>query len=194
MTQTEIMDVLYDCHVLLEGHFQLTSGKHSNRYMQCARLFEHPAESKELCDELSEQLRADGLADVDLVVGPAIGGIIMAYQVAECLGVRNLFAERVEGEMTLRRGFSVAPGERVLICEDVVTTGGSVKEVIALLKKAGAEVIGVASIVDRSGSTVDFGVPFRALVNVAFDTYEPESCPLCAVGGKAEKPGSRAIR
>ena len=193
MTQQEIMDVLRKCQVLLEGHFQLTSGKHSNRYMQCAKLFEHPIESGALCGELAERLRQKGLGDVDLVVGPALGGIIMAYQVAECLGVRNIFAERQEGEMTFRRGFVVQPGEKALICEDVVTTGGSVKEVIKLLQAAGAQVMGVASIVDRSAGTVDFGVPFQALVSVDFDVYAPEQCPLCAAGGQAEKPGSRKI-
>lgn len=191
MEEKEIMSVLRECGVLLDGHFKLTSGKHSNRYMQCARLFEHPAQSKQLCTELVRKLQSRGLDRVDLVVGPALGGIIMAYQVAECLGVRNIFAEREEGKMTLRRGFKVEPGEHVLVCEDVVTTGGSVKEVIELLKASGAEVVAVASIVDRSQGKVDFGVPFQALVQVDFDVYEPDDCPLCASGSEAYKPGSR---
>lgn len=191
MEQNQVMDVLKQCNVLLEGHFRLTSGKHSNRYMQCARLFEYPVESKLLCDELARRIREKGLGDIDLVVGPAVGGIIMAYQMAASLGVRNIFAERENGEMTLRRGFEVQAGERILICEDVVTTGGSVKEVIEVLQKAGANVIGVASIVDRSKGTVDFGVPFEPLVAVEFDVYEADECPLCAQGSQAYKPGSR---
>ena len=192
MEQKQIVDVLTQCHVLLEGHFRLTSGKHSDHYMQCARLFEHPVESKMLCDELAERVKARGLGDIDLVVGPALGGIIMAYQMAQSLGVRNLFAERENGQMTLRRGFEVRPGERVLVCEDVVTTGGSVKEVLDVLKEKGAHVIGVASIVDRSKGQVDFSVPFEPLVAVDFHVYDPDQCPLCAQGSQAYKPGSRS--
>ncbi len=192
MEQNQIMDVLKECNVLLEGHFRLTSGKHSNRYMQCARLFEYPVESKLLCDELANRIQNKGLGTIDLVVGPAIGGIIMAYQMSASLGVRNIFAERENGAMTLRRGFEVKKGERILICEDVVTTGGSVKEVIDVLQAAGAQIVAVASIVDRSCGTVDFGVPFEPLVSVAFDVYEPDDCPLCKQGSEAYKPGSRS--
>lgn len=192
MEQKQILDVLTKCHVLLEGHFRLTSGKHSDRYMQCARLFEHPVESKLLCDELAKRVQAREIGTIDLVVGPALGGIIMAYQMAQSLGVRTIFAERENGKMTLRRGFEVQAGERILVCEDVVTTGGSVKEVIDILKAQGANVIGVASIVDRSKGTVDFGVPFEPLAAVDFDVYDPETCPLCAAGSQAYKPGSRS--
>lgn len=191
MEQEQILTILKECNVLLEGHFKLTSGKHSNRYMQCAHLFEYPKESKLLCDELAKRVKKANLGVIDLVVGPAIGGIIMAYQMAESMGVRNIFAEREEGVMVLRRGFEVQQGERILVCEDVVTTGGSVKEVIEVVKEKGGNVVGVASIVDRSKGTVDFSVPFEPLVSVDFATYEPMDCPLCAQGSKAYKPGSR---
>lgn len=191
MEQNQVIEVLKQCDVLQEGHFCLTSGKHSNRYMQCARLFEHPVESKRLCDELAKRIEELGLGSLDLVVGPAIGGIIMAYQMAASLGLRNIFAERENGAMTLRRGFEVQAGERVLICEDVVTTGGSVKEVIEVLQQAGAQVVAVSSIVDRSKGSVDFGCPFVPLVSVEFDVYEADECPLCKEGSDAKKPGSR---
>lgn len=190
MTHEEIMDVLQKSNVLQEGHFLLTSGKHSNRYMQCAQLFQYPEYSRMLCGELTRRIEDKGQT-IDLVVGPAIGGIIMAYQMADCLGVRNVFAERVDGKMALRRGFAVSPGEKALICEDVVTTGGSVKEVVELLQAQGVDVVGVVSIVDRSKGQVDFGVPFEGLVTMDFDVYEGDDCPLCAAGGTAVKPGSR---
>lgn len=192
MERQEILDILKETDVMQEGHFLLTSGKHSNRYMQCAQLFQYPAQSRLLCGELARRFVEMG-ESVDLVVGPALGGIIMAYQMADCLGIRNIFAERVEGNMTFRRGFAVSPGESVLVCEDVVTTGGSVKEVIALLQDMGAKVVGVGAIVDRSKGQADFGVPFLSVIDVDFDVYEAESCPLCAAGGKAVKPGSRSI-
>lgn len=192
MNQVDILQTLESCKVLLHGHFQLTSGKHSDSYMQCARLFEHPQQSKALCTALAEQIEKINLGKIDLVVGPAIGGIIMAYQMAECLGVNNIFAERdQQGVMTFRRGFEVQKGQRVLVCEDVVTTGGSVKEVLKLLVEAGAEIVAVASIVDRSAGQANFGVPFEALVRVDFAVYEPQDCPLCKASGQAIKPGSR---
>jgi orotate phosphoribosyltransferase len=180
-------EVLERLNVLRTGHFRLTSGLHSDRYMQCAKLFEHPVESAGLCYDLSR-----GFGGADLVAGPAIGGIIMAYEVARALGVRNIFAERENGRMTLRRGFSVSPGERVLIVEDVVTTGGSVKEVISLLREAGAEIAGVGAIVDRSGGRASFGVPFHALVVIEAVSWREEECPLCRDGIPLVKPGSRA--
>ncbi|MDR1482016.1 MAG: orotate phosphoribosyltransferase [Synergistaceae bacterium] len=181
-------DILERLKVLRTGHFSLTSGLHSDRYMQCAKLFENPLESEELCSDLSKRF-----SDIDLVAGPAVGGIIMAYEVARALGVRNIFAEREGGKMTLRREFSVSQGERVLIVEDVVTTGGSVKEVIDLLRESGAEIAGVGAIVDRSGGRVSFGVPFHALITTDVSSWKEEECPLCRDGVPLSKPGSRAV-
>ncbi|MDR3353461.1 MAG: orotate phosphoribosyltransferase [Synergistaceae bacterium] len=180
--------ILKRLNVLMTGHFRLTSGLHSDRYMQCAKLFENPEESAELCYDLSGRF-----CDVDLVAGPAIGGIIMAYEVARALGVRNIFAERENGKMTLRRGFLASPGERVLVVEDVVTTGGSVEEVIGLMRGFGAEIVGVGAIVDRSGGRASFGVPFHALVVMEATSWKEEECPLCRDGIPLTKPGSRPI-
>ena len=192
MTDNEIFDILRKTNVMKEGHFILTSGKHSDKYMQCAMLFQYPEESKKCCDALAEKILADGIK-VDTVVSPAVGGILMGYQMSECLDVRNIFAERENGKMSLRRGFEVRPGENIVVCEDVVTTGGSVKEVVALLQEKGANVTCVCSIVDRSRGTADFGVPFKSLVEINFDTYEADECPLCKNGDNAVKPGSRNI-
>jgi orotate phosphoribosyltransferase len=174
--------------VLENGHFRLTSGRHSDKYMQCARLFEHPPESSELCSDLAELFRGDG---VSVVAGPALGGIIMAYEVARALGVRNIFAEREKGLMTFRRGFEISPGDRVLVVEDVVTTGGSVKEVVSLIREAGGEVAGVGAIVDRSCGAVEFGAPFRPLLQVDVLSWSAAECPLCREGLPITKPGSR---
>lgn len=174
--------------VMQEGHFKLTSGRHSDRYMQCARLFEYPKDSAEVCSDVASFFKGK---KIDLVAGPAIGGIIMAYEVARSLGVRNVFAERENGLMTLRRGFHVEAGTRVLVVEDVVTTGGSVREVIDLLRALGAEIVGVGSVVDRSNGTVDFGVPFHALASMEVLSWETDECPLCKQGMPIIKPGSR---
>jgi len=176
--------------VLQTGHFLLTSGKHSNKYMQCAKIFQHPDISTEIAKDLAEKY--DGY-DIDIVIGPAIGGIILAYEVARQLEVRALFAERENGVMTLRRGFEIKPGSRVLVVEDVITTGGSVKEVIDVVRSAGGEVVGVASVVDRSGGKAIFDVPFKSVIRIEIETFEPEDCPLCKSGSAAVKPGSRNI-
>ena len=180
--------ILKELGALLEGHFRLTSGRHSDRYMQCARLFEYPEKSAELCRGIAEIFIAEG---VGLVAGPALGGIIMAYEVARALGARNIFTERENGLMKLRRGFEVKPSERALVVEDVVTTGGSVKEVISLLREAGAIVLGVGSIVDRSGGRASFGVPFHSLITMDAPSWDEEDCPLCRGGLPIAKPGSR---
>lgn len=189
-TQERTEAVLTRLGALRTGHFRLTSGQHSDRYMQCAALFEHPEESAELCGALA---RLFGDERIDVVAGPALGGVIMAYEVARALGVRNVFAERENGRMTLRRGFHVKPGERVLVVEDVVTTGGSVKEVVELLRAAGAVVVGVGSVVDRSGGAADFGVPFRPLMAMEAQRWEEADCPLCREGVAVVKPGSRQV-
>ena len=184
-------EILEKTGVLQTDHFLLTSGKHSNKYMQCAKIFQHPDISAEISKDLAEKY--DGY-DIDIVIGPAVGGIILAYEVARQLEVRALFAERENGKMTLRRGFEIKAGSRVLVVEDVITTGGSVKEVIELVRAVGGEVIGVASVVDRSGGKALFDVPFKSAIKIEIDTYEPNDCPMCKAGSEAIKPGSRNLK
>lgn len=190
LERERIIEIFKETGVMLTGHFQLTSGRHSDHYMQCAQLFQYPKYSEMMCAELAEYFRNE---KIDLVAGPAVGGIIIAYETARAIGVRNIFAERQNGVMTFRRGFAVQPGERVLVTEDVVTTGGSVREVIDLVRAAGGEVVGVGSIVDRSNGKVDFGVPFHAVLSMEVLSWEPEDCPLCKAGSVAIKPGSRNL-
>ncbi len=189
MTKEKALQLFKQTGVMLEGHFLLTSGRHSDRYMQCARLFQYPDISEGFSKDLAGNFKG-----VTLVAGPAIGGIILAYEVARQLIVPNIFAERENGVMTLRRGFSVPKGTKVLVVEDVVTTGGSVKEVIELVRSLGGEVVGVGSIVDRSDGKVDFGVPFHAVVSMGIKSYEPDECPLCRAGIPVVKPGSRNLK
>ncbi|NLL37372.1 MAG: orotate phosphoribosyltransferase [Fretibacterium sp.] len=189
-THAKTEKILSELGVLQLGHFRLTSGKHSDKYMQCAKLFEHPDKSAELCRDLAQSFKDQA---VDLVIGPALGGIIMAYEVARALGVRNIFAERENGKMTLRRGFAVPEGARVLAVEDVVTTGGSVREVLELLRMRGAELVGVGAVVDRSSGKADFGVPFHPLMTMEVRAWEEKDCPLCKEGKPILKPGSRSV-
>lgn len=191
MTNQEIIAMLKEAGVLLEGHFLLTSGRHSDKYMQCAKIFQDAKYSVPLCAELVAQYRDE---NVELVIGPAIGAISMSYEVGKQLGVRNIFAERENGVMTLRRGFTIEKGERVLIVEDVVTTGGSVREVMDLVRACGGEIVGVGSIVDRAGGAIDFGVPYRSAFSMDITSYEPENCPICKTGMPLIKPGSRTVK
>lgn len=191
LTKEQIIQIFKDKEVMLEGHFLLTSGRHSDKYMQCAKLFQYADVSELICKQLAEQFAEK---KIDLVVGPAIGGITMAYEMGRQLGVKNIFAERENGQMTFRRGFEVPQGANVLVVEDVVTTGGSVKEVIALLKEHGANVVGVGSVVDRSAGKVDFGVEFKAVLSMEVVSYEPENCPICKTGLPLVKPGSRKLK
>ncbi len=174
----------------MEGHFLLTSGRHSNHYMQCARVFQYPEYTQELARQLSLAFKDDG---VEVVIGPAIGGIILAYEVARCLRAKNIFAEREEGVMTLRRGFEILKGSRVLVVEDVVTTGGSVKEVMELVTETGSQVVGVGILVDRSNGAIDFGVKFHSLLSMDIQAYPPNDCPLCQQSIPIIKPGSRKM-
>lgn len=192
ITQQRVMEILKEASVLLEGHFKLTSGRHSGQYLQCAKIFRNTKYSEELCAALAEQYQND---NVQTVIGPAMGAVQMAYEVSRTLHCENFFTERDEnGKMTLRRGFVVNPGEKVLVVEDVVTTGGSVREVIDLVKGFGGIVVGVGSIVDRTGGKIDFGVPFKAVISVDVQSWEPMDCPLCKEGACAPvKPGSRKI-
>ena len=190
LTKKRVNGILEKTGVLLTGHFQLTSGKHSNKYLQCAKVFQHPDISAEISKDLAEKY--DGY-DIDIVIGPAVGGIILAYEVARQLEVRALFAERENGIMTLRRGFEIQRGSKVLVVEDVITTGGSVKEVIDVVRSAGGEVVGVAAVVDRSGGKALFDVPFKSAIKIDIEVLEPGDCPMCKSGSKAVKPGSRNI-
>lgn len=188
MERNEILRIFKSTGVMLEGHFLLTSGRHSDKYMQCAKLFQNAGVSEIFAKKLASKFK-----DVDIVVGPAVGGIILAYEVSRQLRVNNVFTERQNGEMKLRRGFEIRKDANVLVVEDVVTTGGSVKEVVALIQSMGANVVGVGCIVDRSNGKVDFGVPFEAVLNMEVISYEAEDCPLCKQGSPAIKPGSRNI-
>jgi orotate phosphoribosyltransferase len=173
---------------LLEGHFILTSGLHSTNYLQCALVLQHPAEAEVLGRQLAEKFR---LQDVQTVVAPAIGGLIIGYEVARHLGVKFIWTEREQGRMVLRRGFSVRPGESILVVEDVITTGGSTRETIDTLRDAGGRVLGAASIIDRSAGRVDVGVPRFALATLDVPAVVPAMCEACAKGIPAVKPGSR---
>ncbi|MGB9792516.1 MAG: orotate phosphoribosyltransferase [Thermacetogeniaceae bacterium] len=188
MNEQDILKIFHVCGALLEGHFLLTSGLHSNRYIQCAKVLQYPEKAALLGTELAAFFRD---LDVDVVVGPALGGILVAHEVARALRTRAIFAERENGVMTLRRGFVVERGERALVVEDVVTTGGSTREVIKLVEDSGAEVVGVGALVDRHTGALDFGVPFHALLRLEIATYHPENCPLCGEGIPLVKPGSR---
>ncbi len=191
LTQEQALDCYRKTGAILKGHFKLTSGRHSDTYMQSAKLFIDTKQSEIVCKALAEKLADE---KIDLVVSPAIGGILMGYEVARQLGVPNIFAERENGEMTLRRGFAIEKGTKVVVVEDVVTTGGSVKEVVRLVQSMGAEVVAVASLVDRSNGNVDFGVKYVNLISMEVLSYEPDECPLCKEG-KIDliKPGSRVV-
>ena len=186
----EILSVFKETGALLEGHFLLTSGLHSNRYFQCAKVLQYPWHAEKLCMELSEQLRD---MKPDVVVSPAVGGIIVGQETARHLKSRSVFMEREEGRMTLRRGFEIGAGERVIVIEDVTTTGGSVKEVIQAAGYSGGRVVAVGALVDRSGGRIDFGVPYMSLLRMYVVTYQPDQCPLCR-DSKPVKPGSRGLK
>lgn len=181
--------IFTEAGALLQGHFKLTSGRHSNRYMQCAQVLQYPVFTEQLANHIAEHFRHD---QIDLVVGPAMGGIIVAYEVARQLGVPGIFTERQDGEMQLRRGFAIKPGQRVLVVEDVITTGGSVQELINIVKKSGADIVGVAVLVDRSAGQVSFGVKQVAVLPMEIESWTEADCPMCKAGeGAPVKPGSR---
>lgn len=190
MQEMEIMDLFKKSKAYQQGHFKLSSGLHSGVYLQCALLLQEPAIAARLCKVLAEKFRAD---KPDIVVGPAMGGVILAYEMARALGARAIFTERDNaGDMVLRRGFRVFPVNRVLVAEDVLTTGRSVKEVISLLRGNDVVPVGVASLVDRSTSLIDFGgIKCESLIKLDVPTFEQEKCPLCQEGMPINKPGSR---
>jgi orotate phosphoribosyltransferase len=188
MTEGEILEIFRQHSALLEGHFVLSSGLHSDRYIQCALVLQHPRVAEQLCVELGPKL---GELGAKTVVAPALGGVIVAHEVARALGLRALFTERQNGEMTLRRGFRLDPGEPVLVVEDVITTGKSTRETIDCVENAGGKVLGVGALIDRSGGKVEFDIPKAALVTLSVETYDPDNCPLCQAGKPAVKPGTR---
>jgi orotate phosphoribosyltransferase len=188
MAQEDILELFKKSGALLEGHFRLSSGLHSNRYIQCALVLQHPRAAEQLGAELAARLRHLGAS---VVAAPALGGILVAHEVARALGVRAIFTERHEGVMTLRRGFSLAADESALVVEDVLTTGLSTRETIQCVEQAGGKVAGAGALIDRSGGTVDLGLPRAALVTLEIQNYNPAECPLCKSGSPAIKPGSR---
>jgi orotate phosphoribosyltransferase len=190
------MVLFEDTGAYLHGHFRLTSGLHSGEYLQCAKVLAHPEYAERLGRALSEKIRTlTGEATIDVVVAPAMGGVIIGHEVARALGARSLFTERdaATNSMTLRRGFEVTAGERAVVIEDVITTGGSTKEVVDAITAAGAQVLAAGSIVDRSGGRADVGVPRVALETLETVAYPPEECPLCREGMPLVKPGSRRV-
>lgn len=185
---TAILPLFRARGALLEGHFRLTSGLHSSGYLQCALVLQDPRDASALGEAIAGRVRHLG---PQAVVSPALGGIVIGHEVARALGVRAIFAERQDGKLTLRRGFSLAAGERVLVVEDVVTTGGSTRETMDVARAAGGEVVGACSIIDRSGGMSTLGVPYVALERLTLPAYQPDACPLCAQGIPLVKPGSR---
>jgi orotate phosphoribosyltransferase len=192
-SEDPILEAFYQTGAYLRGHFRLTSGLHSPEYLQCALVLQHPKHAERFGRLLAAEFRRlDHALNVGVVVAPAIGGLIIGHEVARALGARFIFTERdALGAMVLRRGFTVEPGETAVVVEDVVTTGGSSREVIDVLNGAGAHVIGAGSIIDRSGGAADLGVPRVALKTLRVTSYQPDSCPLCAEGQPVVKPGSR---
>jgi orotate phosphoribosyltransferase len=188
MTETEVLQIFRENSALLEGHFILSSGLHSDRYIQCALVLQYPRIAGQLCSELAEKVRDLGAS---VVAAPALGGVIVAHEVARALGIRALFTERQMGAMSLRRGFSFSPGEPTLVVEDVITTGGSTRETMACVKQGGGNVVGVGALIDRSGGGANLGVPKSALVTLAVQNFDAADCSLCRSGIPAVKPGSR---
>jgi len=186
----EVINEFKETDALLEGHFQLTSGLHSTVYLQCARVLQYPSKAEQFGRAIAAQFAGQGIA---LVTSPAIGGIVIGHEVARALGARFVWTERDAGQMTLRRGFAINPGEKTLVVEDVITTGGSTRETIECLQEAGADVIGAASIIDRSGGAADVGVPRVALAALKVLSVDPADCDACSQGNAVVKPGSRKM-
>jgi len=184
----QVIDQFRATGALLEGHFQLSSGLHSTVYLQCALVLQFPERAEAFGRAIAEMFQGQG---IQLVASPAIGGIVIGHEVARALGARFIWTERDAGQMTLRRGFTIAPGEKTLIVEDVITTGGSTRETIDAVRKAGADVVGAASIIDRSGGAADVGVPLSSLASLRVLSVESSVCDACKLGEPVVKPGSR---
>ncbi|RCK72247.1 MAG: Orotate phosphoribosyltransferase [Ignavibacteriae bacterium] len=189
MTNEEILSIFKSTGALLEGHFKLSSGLHSAQYFQCAKVLQYPEYNEALCKIIVEKFSNH---KIDVVAAPALGGIVVAQEIGRQLNARTIFAERTEGNMQFRRGFQIFEGENVLVCEDVITTGGSIVEVIELVKSMKGNVAGAASIVDRSGGKVKLDAPFQfSILTLEIENYQPENCPLCKENIPLVKPGSR---
>ena len=188
MRPSEVLSLFQGTGALLEGHFLLSSGLHSRQYIQCAAVLQHPTLANRLCGALARGFEPD---EISVVAGPALGGIIVSYELARVLGARTIFAERVDGKLVLRRGFHLSPEDRVLIAEDVVTTGGSSMELLDLVRQTGATVVGMAALVDRSGGAAEFPVKFHSLMSMTLKTFSAAMCPLCKEEIPLTKPGSR---
>ncbi|MCW8811398.1 MAG: orotate phosphoribosyltransferase [Ignavibacteriaceae bacterium] len=191
MTETEILSIFKKTEALLTGHFLLTSGRHSDRYFQCAKVLQYPEHAEKLCKMIANNFKG---AEIDTVIAPAIGGLVVGQEVARQLNKRFIFAEREDKKLSLRRGFSLDENEKVLVCEDVVTTGGSVFEVIDIVKSKKAEVVGVGFIVDRSNGKVNFKYPQFSTLKMEVVSYLPDECPLCKEDIELVKPGSRKVK
>lgn len=191
LNENEVLEIFTKTEALLSGHFLLTSGRHSDKYFQCAKVLQYPDYTEQVCSNIVEYFKD---FEIDTVIAPAMGGIIVGNEVARQLGKRSIFTEREDKVMTLRRGFTLDKGEKVLVCEDVVTTGGSVFEVIEIVKSFGAEVVGVGYIVDRSSGKVNFGYPQKSTLTVEVISFPPDDCPLCRdIKIPLVKPGSRKV-
>jgi orotate phosphoribosyltransferase len=190
MTRDELLDLYRRSGALLEGHFRLTSGLHSPGYLQCALVLQHPPHAEALGRAIAERTRE---LRPTVVLSPALGGVVIGHEVGRALGVRAIFCERQDGALALRRGFTLDGSDRVLVVEDVLTTGGSTRETIDVAKAAGGQVVGAASIVDRSNGAAQFDVPYAALLQMDLPTYAADQCPLCAAGVPVVKPGSRPV-
>jgi len=188
MDKKEILNLFKDTGAILEGHFLLSSGLHSEKYMQCAILLSHPDISEKVCSALADKCK---IFKPNVVIAPALGGVIVSYEVARALGVKSLFTERNDGKMTLRRGFTLNDKDRVLVVEDVMTTGRSISEVIDVVKECGAKVVGIACIVDRSSGKLNFSYDFVSLLKIDIPVYSQSECPLCKKSIPFQKPGSR---
>jgi orotate phosphoribosyltransferase len=193
MTEDEILSEFRSVEALLEGHFLLSSGRHSAYYLQCARLLMNPERAGRIALAITQKIPRELRSDVEVVISPAMGGIIIGHEMARALGVDALFVERPDGVFALRRGFSLAPGTKVLLIEDVVTTGLSSREAIAAIENAGGVVIAAGAVVDRSAGTVELGVPFFPLIQLNFPTYAPDELPPELASSAAVKPGSRTL-
>jgi len=192
LTTDEALDIFTSSGALLRGHFIFTSGRHSDVYMQCAQVLRYPEHTERLAKHLASHFRSDA---IDIVIGPALGGIVVAYEVARKLGAVALFTEREDDRMVLRRSFSITPGQRVLVVEDVITTGGSVREVMEVVREHQGHVAGVGVLIDRSNGAIDFGVKQTAVLSMEIPSWEADACPLCREGRlPAVKPGSRPGR